>query len=258
MRRSITMSPIIGFLIVLASTSQLVVAQETNDLPSEVVRFADSVYVNAKIVTIDDHEMNDNPGTIVSGMAVRDGVIIGLGSDDEVLRMAGPDTEIVDLAGKMVLPGIVESHVHPMRYAESLAREEFKLRNTPEGYSLQMSVGDSADDTMVRVARAMDILLANAEPSQDEWINIELLHDPELGFATPADVSTLMSAPQLADVSISKSDITEMVPDYPFVLSSATSIMDAPEEGIWYHVTAGPDGEPVYEQVVVFEEVASE
>ena len=222
-------------------------------LPPQILLYADTVYVNAKIVTMDEHEMNADPGTIVEAMAVRDEIIIALGSDREMRALAGPDTRIVDLQGKTVLPGFVESHVHPMGESERFAREQYGLRTTPEGYVLLMDVGANSDDTMARVARAMDLLLAHATPTPDEWLNIELAHAPELGFATPASVSTLMSAPQLSDVRITKSDVSEIVPNYPLVLSSATGIMDAPKKNIWFHVTAGPDGRPVTTEVVALD-----
>ncbi len=231
----------------------MLVRSAAADLPPEVVEYADVVYVNAKIVTLDDHEMTPDPGTIVEAIAVRDQVIIGLGSDEEIMRMAGPDTRVVDLQGKTVLPGFVESHVHPMSEAERFAREKYHLRNTPEGYVLRTEVGATPDATMAKLAAAVDLLLAHATPTADEWLNIELLHSPELGFATPASVSTLMSAPSLSDVRISKSDLTEIVPNYPLVLSSATGIMDAPRPDVWFHVTVGPDGQPVTEAVVALD-----
>jgi hypothetical protein len=240
---------------ILLSTGVIrVSAQDISTLPPEIIQYADAVYVNATIMTLDDHEMNSNPGTIVQAMAVRDEVIIGLGTEEAILKMAGPRTKVVDLQGKMVIPGIVESHVHPMGSALDIAREKYKLRSTPEGFALSMDVAANPDETMAKVARAMELLLATTQPEPEEWINISLVHNPELGFASPADVSTLMSAPRLADVSISKSDISEIVPDYPFVLSSASSILSAPEKDVWYHITVGPNGEEVFERVVALEE----
>jgi len=243
-----TFSALAGIIALLASAS--VQAQSVSDLPPEILRYADTVYVNAKIVTLDKHDMSPDPGTIAEAMAIRDEIIIGIGPDEKILAMAGPDTKVVDLQGKTVIPGFVESHVHPMSESERLAREQYNLRTTPEGYVLIMDVGATPDDTMARVARAMNLLLAHATPTPDEWLNIELLHDPVLGFATPASVSTLMSAPKLSDVRITKSDLSEIVPNYPLVLSSATGIMDAPEKNIWFHVTAGPDGRPITDEVV--------
>lgn len=234
-----------GLVLALAVTTL-----SAQSLPPEIVQYADTVYVNATIVTLDDHAMNNNPGTIAQAMAVRDEVIIALGTSDAMMKMAGPETKIVDLQGKTVLPGIVESHVHPMGAAEQYAREIFKLRNTPEGFALDLDVGANEDETMAKVAKAMEVLLANAQPKPEEWINVSLVHNPELGFATPADVSTLMSAPKLTDVSITKEDVTEIVSDYPFVLSSASSILNAPTKNAWYHITVGPDGQPITKLVV--------
>lgn len=39
--------------------------------------------------------------------------VTSVGSDAEVLSLAGPHTRVVDLAGKTVLPGLIDSHVHP-------------------------------------------------------------------------------------------------------------------------------------------------
>ena len=246
------LAPIYVFLLLTLALSR-VSAQDISTLPSEILRYADAVYINTTIMTLDDHEMNSNPGTIVQAMAIRDEVIIGLGSEEDILKMAGPETRVVDLQGKMVIPGLVESHVHPMGSSLAIAREKYNLRSTPEGFALSMDVAANPDETMAKVARAMELLLANAQPEPEEWINISLVHNPELGFASPADVSTLMSAPRLADVTISKSDITEIVPDYPFVLSSASAILSAPEKNVWVHITVGPNGEPITERVVELE-----
>ena len=251
MRQGILMS-VFGSIMMLLSLPGW--AQDISTLPAAVIQYADAVYINSTIVTLDDHAMNANPGTIAQAMAVRDERIIGLGTNEEMLKYAGPETKVVDLLGKMMIPGIVESHVHPQGAALNIAREKYKLRSTPEGFALSMDVGANTDETMAKVAKAMELLLANAEPTPEEWINISLVHNPELGFASPADVSTLMSAPKLADVAINKSDISEIVPNYPFVLSSASSILSAPEKNVWVHITRGPDGEPVVKTVVKLQE----
>ena len=248
----ITLLPSLAVLALL-SCSHVWAQTSVDSLPPEILMYADTVYVNAKIVTLDEHAMTSDPGTIAEAMAVRDEIIIALGTDIEMLAMAGPETRIVDLKGKTVLPGIVESHVHPMSESERFAREQYNLRMTPEGYVLMMDIGVTPDATMARVARAINLLLAQATPTPDEWLNIELMHAPALGFATPASVSTLMSAPKLSDVRITKADISEIVPNYPLVLSSATGIMDAPEKNIWFHVTVDPNGRPITEAVVALD-----
>jgi len=64
------------------------------------------VFHNGKILTV-------NPQfQIVEAMAIRDGRVVAVGSNAEIVRLAGSGTERVDLGGKTVLPGLIDSHVH--------------------------------------------------------------------------------------------------------------------------------------------------
>lgn len=49
-----------------------------------------------------------------AAVAVRGEDIIAVGSDDEVVAAAGPEASIIELDGRMVLPGFIEGHVHPL------------------------------------------------------------------------------------------------------------------------------------------------
>ena len=90
MRQGIVLS-ITGSMLLLL-TSMQGWSQAISSLPAAVIQYADAVYINSTIVTLDDHAMNANPGTIVQAMAVRDEKIIGLGSNDEIMKYAGPNT----------------------------------------------------------------------------------------------------------------------------------------------------------------------
>ena len=67
----------------------------------------DLIVHNAKIVTVDP------AFSVRRAMAVRQGKIVAIGEDRTILATKGPDTSVVDLAGKTVLPGLIDSHVHP-------------------------------------------------------------------------------------------------------------------------------------------------
>ncbi|HEU0050231.1 MAG TPA: hypothetical protein VFQ43_21760, partial [Nitrososphaera sp.] len=56
---------------------------------------------------------------IHEAIAIRDGRIQRVGTDRSILALKGPRTEAVDLGGKMVIPGLIDSHSHPL--AASLA-----------------------------------------------------------------------------------------------------------------------------------------
>ena len=61
---------------------------------------------HGKIATVDDRF------SLVEALAVRGDRIVAVGKNDDVLKLAGPETKLVDLAGKTVIPGLCDSHVH--------------------------------------------------------------------------------------------------------------------------------------------------
>src|SRR3954463_12888141 len=67
---------------------------------------ADLILHHGKILTV------DSAFSIHSAMAIRDGSILAVGSDEVVLNNRGPKTQVLDLEGKMVLPGLIDSHAH--------------------------------------------------------------------------------------------------------------------------------------------------
>ncbi|WP_145083174.1 amidohydrolase [Aureliella helgolandensis] len=68
---------------------------------------ADLVLRGGKIVTV-DADFN-----IVEAMAIHNGRILATGTAAEIEPKIGPKTRIVELKGRMVLPGLIDSHVHP-------------------------------------------------------------------------------------------------------------------------------------------------
>jgi predicted amidohydrolase YtcJ len=68
---------------------------------------ADAVYVNAKVYTV------SAGGGWTNAMAVADGKIIALGSDADMEKYTGEGTEVHNLQGRMVMPGIHDTHNHP-------------------------------------------------------------------------------------------------------------------------------------------------
>jgi len=67
---------------------------------------ADLILRNGKIVTV------DKSFTIQQAVAVKGGKISAVGSDASILQERGPNTRVIDLNGKTLLPGLVDSHVH--------------------------------------------------------------------------------------------------------------------------------------------------
>ncbi|MBQ8588963.1 MAG: amidohydrolase [Firmicutes bacterium] len=70
----------------------------------------DTIFYNGTIRTL------DKAFPEVSAIAVKDGVVIAVGSDEEMLAMATENTKKVDLKGKFALPGFADSHMHLLIY----------------------------------------------------------------------------------------------------------------------------------------------
>src|SRR5439155_20425929 len=68
---------------------------------------ADLILHNGKIVSV------DAKFTVHEAMAVRNQRIVRIGGNAEVLKLKGTSTRVIDLKGKTVLPGLIDSHVHP-------------------------------------------------------------------------------------------------------------------------------------------------
>src|SRR2546425_2958315 len=73
----------------------------------------DVIYYNASIITM----WASSPAA--QAVAIRGDRFVSVGSNAEVLQTAGPATRKIDLAGKCMLPGIIETHVHPISAALS-------------------------------------------------------------------------------------------------------------------------------------------
>ena len=106
---------------------------------------ADQVYVNGVIYTGNA----SNPKT--EAVAVKDGMIVAVGSRQEIESLIGKDTETIDLQGKTMTPGFIESHGHLMGIGYN------KL-------DIDLMYVQTYDELIEKVAEAA----AKAEPG--EWI----------------------------------------------------------------------------------------
>jgi predicted amidohydrolase YtcJ len=79
---------------------------------SAAAQNADLILINGKVVTVDDRF------SIVQALAIRGQRIVAVGSNAVVEKLKGPTTRIVDLAGRTVIPGLIDNHAHWIRAAE--------------------------------------------------------------------------------------------------------------------------------------------
>ena len=69
----------------------------------------DTIYFDGYVYTVDAHD------SVQQALAVRDGRIVYVGTDAGAKALAGPSTRVVDLHGRMLMPGLVDGHMHPQQ-----------------------------------------------------------------------------------------------------------------------------------------------
>jgi predicted amidohydrolase YtcJ len=78
---------------------------------------ADIVFINGKVLT------NDAQFSIQEAVAVREDKIFAVGKTADIRKLAGPKTRLIDLQGRTVIPGLIDSHLHGIRAALSFSTE---------------------------------------------------------------------------------------------------------------------------------------
>ena len=104
------------FTLVLSIISPLTFAKTTLSTNADLILF------NGKIYTVNEQQ------AWVEAVAVKDGEIIAVGDLSDVKLFAGKTTKHQDLKGTMLLPGFIDSHVHPVMggaYVRSLSLDTF-------------------------------------------------------------------------------------------------------------------------------------
>jgi predicted amidohydrolase YtcJ len=82
-------------------------------LPLPTLADADLIVHNAKVVTVDARF------TIAEAVAIEGGKVVAVGTNAEMLPHQGKKTRQIDAGGKVVLPGLMDSHSHPVGAALS-------------------------------------------------------------------------------------------------------------------------------------------
>ncbi len=190
-----------GVVLVVCTCAWIAQAQ---DLPPEVAHYADIVFYNGSVLTMDQDQP---PFSVAEALAVRDGKILAVGNDDRILKMAGPNTESMNLEGRALMPGIIDTHAHLYEYAIYKHPREYQtilLRGLR-----QQGVRYVTVRWREREIALADLRRAAEAASPGEWIFTM--------FTT--DVNADMSRPK-ALLEFTRHDLDSAVPDNPlFVIT---------------------------------------
>lgn len=99
---------------------------------------ADIILKNGFIYSVDSNR------TITEAVAIKDGKIIYVGSNQGIEKFISKDTKVIDLGGKMVLPGFIDSHCHPA-YGAAHQLFDVMLNGLKTVKEYQKAIKDFAD-----------------------------------------------------------------------------------------------------------------
>ena len=89
---------------------------------------ADILFVNGAVYTVDAAR------TWAQAVGVKDGRIVAVGTTDAVAGLRGSRTEVIDLAGRMLLPGFQDAHVHPVSGGIDMLQCDLHDLDTKDAY----------------------------------------------------------------------------------------------------------------------------
>ncbi len=102
-------------------------SQETEEQAVIQSAPADLVLRGGKIATVDD------AFSMAQAVAVRGDKFVFVGADNDVEPYIGPETKVIELEGKLVVPGLIDAHVHMMTYGMGLDALDFRgINNFPQ------------------------------------------------------------------------------------------------------------------------------
>jgi len=159
-----------------------VLAQQLPDLVA-AHGYADMILVNGKIAAMDDRSSTpDSAGQFFQAMAIKGKKIMALGSTAEMRRLAGSKTRFVDVGGKTVLPGLIQTHYHIFGTAARVYGPQVGLVDR----SVKLTV--VTDTTPEATAKKIRDSILNAirvqQIPEGKWITVDLQEGPQNRAAT--------------------------------------------------------------------------
>jgi predicted amidohydrolase YtcJ len=243
---------------------------------------ADSIFRNGRFLVFSGTERHERAETpkFEQAVAVRDGRIVFIGTNELAEKLAGPETEVTDLRGRMVMPGIVDGHFHGTRVSDCamgyeggtveqiLARLQACLdrpdqaihKGTNVGLYASQFFGDAIEprgaaltrDDLDRLVTTRPIQVRNAD-GHKFWMNSRAIENAGIDATTPVPLGGQIGRGArgrpngfFADMDVGKWGDTAEVPESELVDRVRRTIADANRMGITsVFVPGSTEGQPI-------------
>ncbi|MQA82029.1 MAG: amidohydrolase family protein [Streptosporangiales bacterium] len=179
--RKATVGALMGLLAVMALQGASA-AGSTSTIDSDQRGKADLIIVNGKVVTMDDRTASGGVGTVATAMAVKDGRIVALqgkggrdgrgkgDANSSVMALKGPGTKVINLKGRTVTPGIIDTHSHAHEYAVDNHGQD--LVDTFPEMKVSAVEGSTPEELLDNIKTTLEARVSDAQPG--DWIRMTL------------------------------------------------------------------------------------
>ncbi|MFN0305149.1 MAG: amidohydrolase [Burkholderiales bacterium] len=150
-----------------------------HDAPAQLGNTADAILIHGKVARFD--------GAPAEALAVQGGRIAAIGRTADIRALAGPGTRIIELAGRTVIPGLIDSHIHAIRagltwqsevhwigvasLADALDRLRAAAKTVPKGSWLVVA-GGWVERQFVEGRRPTQAEIAAAAPDHHVYVQV--------------------------------------------------------------------------------------
>ena len=153
---------------------------------------ADVIFVNGKFSTLDPADSH------AEAVAVTGGRFTAVGTRAEIEKLAGASTEVIDLAGKRVVPGLIDAHCHPV---ETLwMKDDWVDARFPDTPSVAATLTKLADRA-AKTKKGEWIFVACVSASENKFKEKRLPSKAELDKAAPDNPVILGNGTHMAIVN---------------------------------------------------------
>ena len=140
-----------------STLSPTIIAQQ---VPPELIKYPELIVHNGTVLTLDAKD------TVAQAVAIRDGKFLSVGTNDAVLKLAGPNTRRIDAKGQTIMPGIVNTHIHPNRQTLNVYFDQFpeEVQNELRSSGRVTKPRDKAD-ALAQISNA-------ARSEKGKWVKV--------------------------------------------------------------------------------------
>ncbi|MBI4456044.1 MAG: amidohydrolase family protein [Acidobacteria bacterium] len=149
---------------------------------------ADLIVFNGKIATV------DGKNAMVEAMAIKNDLVMALGKNEDMLKLAGSQTKKLDVKGRTVLPGIVDPHWHLANFMP----EDF-----PEAAGIAVPLSKDRNEVKRGIESAINKKVKEAKPG--EWILVYPMGDEARKL--------------ILFEEITRADLDRLAPNHPVMLN---------------------------------------